>query len=253
MPEEMFDGGVAHGYDDHYGRPPGVVDEMVTALAPLFGGQDVAELGAGTGQVAGPLAAAGVNVIAIDPSEDMLAVLRRRYPSVPHLVTSGTTLPFDDGTLDGAMSFQVLHMVPEWLEIFKQMLRVVRPGGLLVVELPETLPEVSGEIMHRAWVELGRPVYTRALSTFYLLDEYAGSQGLELVELPRIGQPYTQTVEYLVWFWTSELMTRRWNVSAELMADVGTRLRAWADETYGLATEVPFTGIVNWRGYRLPA
>jgi SAM-dependent methyltransferase len=66
-------------YDEWYGSSPAVASSDLAStidfLAPLANGGTVLELGVGTGRIALPLAAAGVNVVGLDASAKMLEYL----------------------------------------------------------------------------------------------------------------------------------------------------------------------------------
>jgi len=96
----------------------------------------VGDLGAGTGQVAAALSAFVARVIAVDRSPAMLQAARRRLSGQANVeVRAGEleTLPLEDRELDAAMLFLVLHLVPEPDVALREVARVLRPGGRLVV------------------------------------------------------------------------------------------------------------------------
>src|SRR4051812_8963483 len=66
---------IADVYDDMHGIPPGDAVEMIASLAA---GGRVLELGIGTGRVALPLAARGLEVCGIDVSDAMLEIIRTK-------------------------------------------------------------------------------------------------------------------------------------------------------------------------------
>ena len=49
-------------------------------------------------------------------------------------VGDATHLPYREGLLDGVFALGVLHHVPRWREALKEIARVLRPGGVYVVE-----------------------------------------------------------------------------------------------------------------------
>ncbi len=90
------------------------------------------DVGGGTGSLAARLSAAGFAMTAIDPSEGMLEVLRRRSPEVRAVVGSGTDLPFEDSSFDLVLSVAVMHHVADRAAVRRalgEMVRVSRPGG----------------------------------------------------------------------------------------------------------------------------
>lgn len=87
------------------------------------------DLAGGTGDIARLLAARGADVTVVDPSEEMLAVGRRRSPGIAAIAAEAEHLPFADASLDlVTMSFgirNVTHMGAALAEIG----RVLKPGG----------------------------------------------------------------------------------------------------------------------------
>lgn len=96
------------------------------------------EVGVGTGRIALPLAAAGIELVGVDLSGKMLERLVSnaggRAP-FPIARADGTLLPFRDGSLGAAVASWVLHLIPPWREVAAEMVRVVRPGGVLLVDV----------------------------------------------------------------------------------------------------------------------
>ena len=134
-----FDTRVAVQYDALRGHPPAVSAEIGEAIASTMSANaTILELGVGTGRIALPVAAAGCRVVGIDSSAHMLAALSQRLKSdgldnVDLAQGDITALPFREGVFDGAMAIHVLHLVSDWAGVLKQVSRLVRPGGTLVL------------------------------------------------------------------------------------------------------------------------
>lgn len=67
---------------------------------------------------------------------DLAGNWSNRIPDVVADVT--TTLPFDDSYADEVHSYHVLEHIYRWLvpDVLKEWTRVLKPGGLLVLEMP---------------------------------------------------------------------------------------------------------------------
>jgi ubiquinone/menaquinone biosynthesis C-methylase UbiE len=105
----------------------------VLAVCPRGRGLDV---GCGTGVLARELAAAGLEMTGLDPSEGMLAVAREHSPAVELVQGSGTDLPFEDGSFDLVVTVATLHHIaaPDAVRAtLGELARVVKPGGRIVV------------------------------------------------------------------------------------------------------------------------
>lgn len=108
----------------------------VGLLGLLDSSWTVGDLGAGTGQVAAALSPFVKRVVAVDRSAAMLQAARRRLSGLDNIeIRTGEleALPVEDRELDAAVLFLVLHVVPEPEVALREVARVLRPGGRLVL------------------------------------------------------------------------------------------------------------------------
>jgi SAM-dependent methyltransferase len=118
-----------------YRARPGYPPVLVDRLASLAGRPGPAvDLGAGTGLLAVPLAAAGVAVRAVEPATAMLEVLRERARGSPvealHATAEATGLP------GGEAALVVLADALQWVEpegAGREAGRLLAPGGAVAV------------------------------------------------------------------------------------------------------------------------
>lgn len=96
-------------------------------------GERVLDLGAGTGTSSLPFAAAGARVVPCDFSLGMLTEGKRRHPELPLTAGDATRLPFADGSFDAVAISFALRNVHDTDAALREMLRVTRPGGRLVI------------------------------------------------------------------------------------------------------------------------
>ena len=96
-------------------------------------GMRVLDLAAGTGTSSVPLADAGVEVVPCDFSYGMLEVGKRRRPDLGFVAGDATRLPFADASFDAVTISFGLRNVVDTDAALREMLRVTRPGGRLVV------------------------------------------------------------------------------------------------------------------------
>ena len=105
------------------------------AVAPQRG-ESVLDVAAGTGTSSASLARSGAYVTAADFSPGMIEVGRRRQAGVPNIVfveADATALPFDGGSFDAVTISFGLRNVVEPKKAIAEFLRVLRPGGRLVI------------------------------------------------------------------------------------------------------------------------
>jgi SAM-dependent methyltransferase len=106
----------------------------VELLSAELGGRGrVLEIGVGTGLLALPLHSAGVDVVGVDLSSPMLAKLREKEGTFRVAHTDATRLPFRDDAFGAAYLRWVLHLIPDWRSVAHEVVRVVRPSGVVLV------------------------------------------------------------------------------------------------------------------------
>jgi demethylmenaquinone methyltransferase / 2-methoxy-6-polyprenyl-1,4-benzoquinol methylase len=102
----------------------------------LKAGDRVLDLAAGTGVSTVELARGGVRAVACDFSIGMLRAgrtIKKRREAVPFVAGDATALPFRDESFDAAVISFGLRNVADVPAALREMRRVVRPGGRLVV------------------------------------------------------------------------------------------------------------------------
>ena len=81
-------------------------------------------------------------VVGVEVSDTMIAVAARRNAGaiadgrVELLKSDGRTLPLESGTFDKACTINTVYILPEPGELFREMFRVLKPGGTVAVTFP---------------------------------------------------------------------------------------------------------------------
>ena len=99
-------------------------------------GDTVLECACGTGAIAAAIAPACARVVATDFSEGMLKQARKKLARFPHVVVEQadiTDLHYADDSFDAVVAGNVIHLLPEPGDALKELKRVVRPGGTIIV------------------------------------------------------------------------------------------------------------------------
>jgi SAM-dependent methyltransferase len=223
-----FDERVAQGYDDNADAmfQPAAVDPAVALIAGLAGGGRALELGIGTGRIALPLAARGVEVHGIDLSRAMLARLRAKPGGDAIGVTVGD---FASTRVEGPFSVvylvfnTIMNLTTQAAQVacFRNAARHLATGGCFVIEcmvpdlrrLPPGQTAVPFHVSPTRWSFDLYDVATQAMSSNYV----------EVVD--GRGSYWSVPFRYV---WPSEL---------DLMAELaGMRLRerweGWTRETF---------------------
>lgn len=106
---------------------------LIDLLAPQAGEQ-VLDLGCGTGDIAVAIADRGAYVVGVDASPAMIDRARERFPGHDYRIADAAALPFE-AEFDAVYSHAVLHWVTRASDAVHSIARSLKPGGRLVAEL----------------------------------------------------------------------------------------------------------------------
>lgn len=120
-----------------YQHPRIDLPARVLDLAAPAAGETVADAGCGNGAYLAELARRSFTgrVIGADLSAGMLAAARGRAPSAALLAADVSALPLADGVADLTLAMHMLYHVPDPLLAVRELRRVTRRGGRVVVGL----------------------------------------------------------------------------------------------------------------------
>jgi ubiquinone biosynthesis O-methyltransferase len=143
-------------------------------------GRRVLDVGCGDGEFAVELANRGATVVGIDASAEMIEAARSRATpanaDVTFQVAVAERLPFQAGQFDVVTAITILCFVDDAAPVFREIARVLRPGGRLVIgELGKWSMWAAGRRI-RAWLgsRLWRRGRFRTRSELQDLAEQAG-------------------------------------------------------------------------------
>jgi SAM-dependent methyltransferase len=121
--------------------------DVVARAANVGPRQRVLDVGCGTGVLA-CVAAAQVGpegaVVGLDPSDEMLAVARRKSAAVDWHTGRAEAIPFADGSFDAVVSQFALMFFDDRVAALREMMRVLRPGGRMAVAVCDSLEHSVG-------------------------------------------------------------------------------------------------------------
>ena len=114
-----------------------VYDGTGEAVARMIRPDDrVLECACGTGAISVAIAPVCARLVATDYSEGMLKQARKKLARFPHVVVEQadiTDLHYADDSFDAVVAGNVIHLLPEPGDALKELKRVVRPGGTIIV------------------------------------------------------------------------------------------------------------------------
>ena len=229
------------------------------ALAALPVGARVLDVATGPGTLAMLAAGAGHTVSAIDFSPSMIDNFRARLaapgaPAIDVRVGDGQALPFDDATFDGAFSMFGLMFFPDRAVGFRELRRVLRPGGRAIVSswapflgVFSTLFETIRALLPDVPFAGGKP----PLGTADEMSAEMAAAGFGGVTVHTVA--HTLRAPSLAQFWASvqrtnvQLVLLQRRLGAERWAEVGAgihdRLRAQLGDGEVSAVGTAFLGV----------
>ena len=97
----------------------------------------VLDVGCGTGSQVGEIRNLGFEVSGLEPASEMRRLATAANPGVDIRDGSITALPYDDGIFDVVLALEVLRYLPtvDNETAWREMLRVLRPGGTIIVTM----------------------------------------------------------------------------------------------------------------------
>jgi SAM-dependent methyltransferase len=99
----------------------------------------VADLGCGSGYGSYYLSGVAEEVSALDLSEEAVAHASSHYarPNLGYRLGDVTRVPFEDGSLDAAVSFEVIEHLDEPEDLAVEAKRIIKDDGLFIVSTPD--------------------------------------------------------------------------------------------------------------------
>ena len=136
-----------------------VYDGTGGAVARLIRpGDTVLECACGTGAISAAIAPACARVVATDYSEGMLKQARKKlakYANVTVEQADITDLRYANDSFDAVVAGNVIHLLPEPGDALKELKRVVRPGGTIIVPTYVSLTDGANNPIPRLLSRLG--------------------------------------------------------------------------------------------------
>lgn len=117
---------------------------LIFALLAAQEGEAILDVGCGTGgavRALAPQVGSAGRVVGIDYSATMIAEAEKRASGlalpIEYRVADAQALPFDDNSFDGCYAIGVFEILPDPRQALAEMVRVLRPGGRLVIPAPD--------------------------------------------------------------------------------------------------------------------
>lgn len=115
-------------------RTRGRFDDLgIVELSRVAPNETVLEVGAGTGNFLQLFRGSAARLIAVDLTEAMLAEARRQFADMHLVMADGARLPLASRSIELVATAQALHHIWEPLPILKEMRRVMKDDGRLLI------------------------------------------------------------------------------------------------------------------------
>lgn len=137
---EFFDGHAAEmSYDVFTPESSARLTETIVRLGRFKAGEQVVDLGCGSGVFTGLLQRHGLRCTGLDLSPKLISLARQKYPEMEFIEGDVEALPFPDASLDGVVLSGLVHHLPDPARCAAEAYRVLRPGGRFVAFDPNRM------------------------------------------------------------------------------------------------------------------
>ncbi|HET7483181.1 MAG TPA: methyltransferase domain-containing protein [Actinomycetota bacterium] len=226
---------------DFYDRTRSLTAEaevaQTTLLVKELEGRSTLEIGVGTGRIALPLHARGIEMIGLDLSVAMMSKLIERAggSAFPLVRGDALSLPFRDGSVDAVIASWVLHLVADWRVVVGEAMRVLRADGRILVTEggPICGVNIPNQITRRFREVSGVTGWPRGPVEIGELDAEMARHGATARELPPVSERRTETIEAHIAGLEAGFFSVSWDLTEDQRHAAAEEVRRWARAEFG--------------------
>ena len=155
-----------------------LITDLSRRLGAMCSHPQCVDVGCNMGYYTHEIRRQGLDVMGLDYSETLISEARQTYPEIEFKVASAYALPFPDMSVDGVTTFGLLQCVENWQQVFQEIVRVLRPGGIAVVETNLAFGPVEALVRAMFYATMNKQGFRRA-TAFYRAHRMR-SQGISV-------------------------------------------------------------------------
>jgi len=244
-------------YDQTRSLPDNLMAQLVSLLVAELPSGPCLEIGIGTGRIALPLMRQGVDVYGVDISMAMVRKLVQKaggWP-LPVAIADATRLPFAGATFSSAIASHVLHLIPGWRSAVDELLRVVRPRGVVVASR-------GGRGAGEEWTRAVRRHFFEAVNSKHGspgadriddVDRYMTELGAAVHKLAVPSAEGAASVAQVIVGLEAGYFSACWAIDEDTRHAAGESTKRWAATEFGDVDAMrPTRHESHWHAYVLP-
>jgi len=196
------------------------------------------DVGTGTGRISIPLLERGLDLIGCDLSPKMLSRLQEKYPAARIAQADASYLPFPSDHFEFVMTVHILHLIPSWRDVLREISRVLQPGGAyLNVKTWGSTGASSRERLRMFWRDWlgtqGFNAYNPGLRDQDQFVRELGSMGADVREVEVLRYPLTFTLREEMERFAARIYSDSWDIPNPVFDASIQELRTWVENEYG--------------------
>lgn len=179
-------------YGEHIARY-----ESIGAIAE---GKVVLDIASGSGYGTALIGKTAKKVYGVDVLEGAIAYAKEHYgaSNIEYLQGDGIKIPLDTDSVDLVVSFETIEHIEDYVTFMKEVKRVLKPNGMLLLSTPNDIEFAEGNHFH--------------------LHEFEQTELLKLIKkYYRNVKPYFQTTWISNMISEESMMTKGWQGTIDLM------------------------------------
>jgi ubiquinone/menaquinone biosynthesis C-methylase UbiE len=222
------------------------VTDSIIREARLTHSSKILEAGIGTGRIGLPLLERGYALAGVDLSVAMMSKLQEKIAGSHHRLTLAqadvNAFPFPDGSFDCVYAVHLYHLVANWQNALAEAMRVIHPGGVLLVSYHYRNPNSPNRKIRQHLEKLVAPfgvVLKRpgVQSNEEMAEEFARHR-FTPQEVHVIDWESPTTFAEILDGIEKRIFSETWAVPVEIMPQVIPDLRGWTASEFGDLSQV---------------